>query len=78
LAILILANRLEAELFALQELERHAALNTLKKIRQLTWQQVYSGQGLKWEKITSVKPPAGIDAIYSPQNPPAPMPPDCW
>ncbi|MEA1053633.1 hypothetical protein U5801_28070 [Lamprobacter modestohalophilus] len=53
------------QLFALQKLERHAALNTLKKIRQLTWQQVYSDQGLKWEKITSVKPPVGIDAIYS-------------
>jgi hypothetical protein len=53
------------QLFALQKPERHAALNTLKKIRQLTWQQVYRDQGLKWEKITSVRPPAGIDALYS-------------
>lgn len=52
-------------LFTLQKPERHAALDTLNKIRQLTWNQLYRDQGLKWEKITSVKPPAGIDAIYS-------------
>lgn len=52
-------------LFTLQKPERHAALDTLSKIRQLTWNQLYRDQGLKWEKITSVKPPAGIDAIYS-------------
>jgi hypothetical protein len=26
---------------------------------------VYRDPGLKWEKISSVKPPAGIDALYS-------------
>ncbi len=52
-------------LLTLQKPERHAALDTLNKIRQLTWHQLYRDQGLKWEKITSVKPPAGIDAIYS-------------
>lgn len=52
-------------LLGLQKAERHAALDTLKKIRQLTWGQLYRDSGLKWEKISSVKPPAGIDAIYS-------------
>lgn len=52
-------------LFGLQKPERLAALDTLKKIRQLTWAQVYRDNGLKWEKIVSVRPPAGIDAIYS-------------
>lgn len=52
-------------LFNLQKAERHAAVDTLKKVRQLTWAQVYRDNGLKWEKITSVKPPLGIDAIYS-------------
>lgn len=52
-------------LLALQKAERHAALDTLKKIRQLTWGQLYRDSGLKWEKISSVKLPAGIDAIYS-------------
>jgi hypothetical protein len=55
----------QINLFALQKQERHAALDTLNKIRQLTWNQVYRDSGLKWEKISSVKPPAGIDAIYS-------------
>lgn len=52
-------------LFNLQKAERHAAIDTLKKIRQLTWTQVYRDNGLKWEKIVSIKPPAGIDAVYS-------------
>ena len=49
----------------LQKTERHAALETLNKLRQLTWQQVYRDSGLKWEKIVSLKPPQGIDAVYS-------------
>lgn len=52
-------------LFNLQKPERHAALETLKKIRQMDWSQVYRDQGLKWEKIISVKAPHGIDALYS-------------
>lgn len=52
-------------LFALQKPERHAALDTLNKIRHLTWDQLYRNHGIKWEKITSVRPPKGIDAIYS-------------
>lgn len=52
-------------LLTLQKTERLAALDTLNKIRQLTWHQVYRDSGLKWEKISSVKPPAGIDALYS-------------
>jgi len=51
--------------FGLQKPERLAALDTLRKIRQLTWAQIYRDNGLKWEKILSVRPPAGIDAIYS-------------
>lgn len=52
-------------LFSLQKVERHAALDALKKIRQMTWAQVYRDNGLKWEKIASVTPPPGIDAVYS-------------
>ena len=54
----------QENLFGLQKPERHAALETLAKIRQLTWAQVHRDNGLKWEKIVSV-PPAGIDAFYS-------------
>lgn len=52
-------------LFGLQKPERHAALEALKKIRGMDWGQIYRDHGLKWEKISSVKPPNGIDALYS-------------
>ena len=55
----------QANLLSLQKPERHAALDALNKIWQLTWSQLYADNGLKWEKISSVKPPAGVDAIYS-------------
>lgn len=55
----------QENLLTLQKPERDVALDTLNKIRQLTWNQVYRDPGLKWEKITSFRPPAGIDAIYS-------------
>jgi hypothetical protein len=31
----------------------------------LTWAQVYRDKGLKWEKIVSIKPPQGIESLYS-------------
>jgi hypothetical protein len=55
----------QSHLLELQKAERHAALDTLNKLRQLSWNQVYRDSGLKWEKISSVKPPVGVDAIYS-------------
>ena len=55
----------QEHLFGLQKPERHAAMDTLRKIRQLSWGQLYRDNGLKWEKIISVKPPPGIEAIYS-------------
>ncbi|MEQ1741128.1 MAG: hypothetical protein ABL869_01315 [Candidatus Nitrotoga sp.] len=55
----------QENLLTLQKADRHAALETLNKLRQMAWNQVYRDSGLKWEKIISVKPPPGIDAIYS-------------
>lgn len=52
-------------LFSLQKAERLATLDTLKKLKQITWAQLYMDKGLHWEKITSIKPPAGISALYS-------------
>ncbi len=49
----------------LDKAESQRVLDTLRKVRQMTWGQVYRDAGLKWEKITSVPPPAGHDAIYS-------------
>lgn len=55
----------QENLFGLEKPERLAPLDTLNKIRRLTWTQVYRDIGLKWEKIASVRPPPGIDAVYS-------------
>ena len=55
----------QKNLFGLQKPERLAALDTLKKILQLNWAQVYRDNGLKWEKVVSVRAPQGIDAVYS-------------
>jgi hypothetical protein len=55
----------QENLLSLQKAERLAALDTLNKIRQLTWNQLYRDNGLKWEKVFSVKPPDGVGAIYS-------------
>jgi len=49
----------------LDKIERNRVLDTLKKLLQLTWNQVYRDQGLKWEKISSVPPPQGVDSLYS-------------
>jgi hypothetical protein len=60
-------NHLEFQenLLTLQKPERHSALETLNRLRQMTWNQVYRDNGLKWEKIVSVTPPAGVVAVYS-------------
>ena len=55
----------QENLLGLQKAERHAALDTLNKLRQMTWNQVYRDRGLKWEKIVSVRPLAGGSVIYS-------------
>jgi len=55
----------QEQLLDLEKAEQQAALGTLKKIRRLTWNDVYRDKGLRWEKIVSVKPPVGVDAIYS-------------
>jgi len=49
----------------LDKSERNRVTDTLRKLRQLTWDQLYRDQGLKWEKVVSVKPPKGVDAVYT-------------
>lgn len=49
----------------LDKSERNRVTDTLRKLRQLTWDQLYRDQGLKWEKVVSVKPPQGFDAVYT-------------
>lgn len=50
---------------ALDKQERNRVTDTLRKLRQLSWNQVYRDQGLKWEKVASITPPQGIDAVYT-------------
>lgn len=49
----------------LDKSERNRVTDTLRKLRQLTWDQLYRDQGLKWEKVVSVKPPQGMNAVYT-------------
>ena len=46
------------------EVEGRNILNTLKKLVNMTWQQVYIEHGLKWEAILSKKGP-GDKKLYS-------------
>ena len=49
----------------LDKSDRNRVTDTLRKLRQLTWDQLYRDRGLKWEKVVSVNPPKGIDAVYT-------------
>jgi len=51
-------------LFNLSKSDQHNALNTLRKLATMTWQQVYADHGLKWEAILSQKGPDG-KRLYS-------------
>lgn len=55
----------QEHLLTLQKPQRQAALDTLNKLRQLTWNQVYRDTGLHWEKIVSLTPPPGVEGLYS-------------
>lgn len=45
--------------------EAERVRTTLNKITKLTWQQIYTAKGLRWEKIYSITPSSEVDAIYS-------------
>jgi hypothetical protein len=57
--------KFQKNLLNLEKPERHSAMETLKKISQMTWNQLYRDNGLKWEKIASADVPAGVAAVYS-------------
>lgn len=54
----------QRNLFALEKIEQLALINTLKKISQLDWDQLYADHGLKWEEIISKRSSLGYK-IYS-------------
>ena len=41
----------QENLFGLEKADRHSAIQTLRKLLRMTWEQVYSDKRLKWEKI---------------------------
>ena len=52
-------------MFALEKKSAVETLGTLKKISSMSWSQVHRDSGLRQEKIESLKPPNGVDALYS-------------
>ena len=52
------------DFFNLEKSEQVALIKTLKKIRQLTWPQLYADKGLNWEAILSKQAKSGA-RIYS-------------
>ena len=54
----------QRQLFKLSKHDQRSVLNTLRKLSNLTWNQVYSDRGLKWEAILSKKGP-GDRRLYS-------------
>ena len=54
----------QKDLFSIEKVEQRALLNTLKKIRELSFDELYKDKGIRWELITSKKTPKGHN-IYS-------------
>ncbi len=54
----------QRQLFKLSKNDQRNILNTLRKLANMTWLQVYADQGLKWETILSKKGPGG-NRLYS-------------
>ena len=50
--------------FSLEKPQQLAALKTFQKLRQMTWEQVYTDSGLNWEAILSKTGPSG-GRLYS-------------
>jgi len=51
-------------LFNLNKNDQRNILNTFRKISNMTWSQIYSDRGIKWEVILSQKGPGGC-RLYS-------------
>lgn len=54
----------QKQLFGLEKNEKLALLNSLGKMSQLSWEQLYKDKGIRWELINSMKTPKGKN-IYS-------------
>ncbi|AIL64805.1 hypothetical protein NOVO_02050 [Rickettsiales bacterium Ac37b] len=56
--------KFQEQLFSLEKVEQRALLNTLKKIKLLRWETLYSDKGIRWELITSKQTSKGNN-LYS-------------
>jgi hypothetical protein len=56
----------QQDLFVLEKAKLLAFFKTLRKLQQLSWQEIYNDNGLKWEAIKSSDPPLYI--IYITQK----------
>ncbi len=54
----------QQQLFDLEKVEQRRVLVTLRKLSKMTWNQVYSDTGLKWEAVASATGPHGCQ-VYS-------------
>jgi hypothetical protein len=54
----------QRQLFALEARQQRAVLTSLRKVGQMTWNQVYRDPGLRWEAIVSKTGPHG-GRLYS-------------
>ena len=54
----------QRQLFNLPKIDQRNVLNTLRKLSNMAWPQVYIDQGLKWEALLSRKGPGG-SKLYS-------------
>lgn len=54
----------QKDLFALEKNDQLALIRTLRKISNITWDELYRDQGLKWEVIIS-KTTKNNNRIYS-------------
>lgn len=51
--------------FELEPDEAERVRSTFEKLHKLSWDDLYKYPGLKWEKIESLNPPAGVNALYT-------------
>lgn len=54
----------QKRLFDLEKDQQRAVLTTLRKLSEMTWDQIYRDPGLKWELISSQTGPEG-ERVYS-------------
>jgi hypothetical protein len=57
--------KFQDNLFELEKTDRHSAMETMRKLRRMSWAQLYRDSGLKWEKIDRAVLPPGVAAVYS-------------